>query len=378
MPIDFSDGLSGGGTVLDAAIAVLLPILAWTALAHPRVMAGVMLFITYGIILSLAWFRLDAPDVAIAEAAIGAGLTGVLLIGTLATLHRIGRSADGPVESGLRRDPLDSTEPRGRTERVIGMSIVAALAAGIAVVTILGLAAIPALAPQRAGPLALSELEVTGLGNAVNAVLLSFRALDTLLEKVVLIIALLGAVMIAAGRDRSAADAEGHGYHRVPADSDGPLGLLTGLILPVSLVTAGYLVVVGADLPGGAFQGGTVAAAGIIVAILAGRFPHPAPSSRLVLATGSAAIAAFAAVLAIGSVVGPGMAGVLVLAGDQKIVIILAEVALTIGIAVILASLALGDRNRWPQGGAALDNKDAAQRDKQDEPADINRTEKGP
>ncbi len=36
--------------------------------------------------LSLVWVRLDAPDIALAEAAIGAGLTGALLLSALARL----------------------------------------------------------------------------------------------------------------------------------------------------------------------------------------------------------------------------------------------------------------------------------------------------
>jgi uncharacterized MnhB-related membrane protein len=38
--------------------------------------------------MALAWARLDAPDIALAEAAIGAGLTGALLLTALARLKR--------------------------------------------------------------------------------------------------------------------------------------------------------------------------------------------------------------------------------------------------------------------------------------------------
>jgi uncharacterized MnhB-related membrane protein len=37
--------------------------------------------------MALAWVRLAAPDVALAEAAIGAGLTGALLMAALARLR---------------------------------------------------------------------------------------------------------------------------------------------------------------------------------------------------------------------------------------------------------------------------------------------------
>ncbi|MFN7139004.1 MAG: Na(+)/H(+) antiporter subunit B [Limisphaerales bacterium] len=44
---------------------------------------SVVVFIAFGLFSALAWVRLSAPDVALAEAAIGAGLTGVLLLGCL-------------------------------------------------------------------------------------------------------------------------------------------------------------------------------------------------------------------------------------------------------------------------------------------------------
>ena len=48
---------------------------------------AVVMFIVFGLLLTLAWARLDAPDIALAEAAIGAGLTGALLLDAVATLR---------------------------------------------------------------------------------------------------------------------------------------------------------------------------------------------------------------------------------------------------------------------------------------------------
>jgi energy-converting hydrogenase B subunit D len=46
----------------------------------------VVQFIVFGLLMALAWARLQAPDIALAEAAIGAGLTGALLLDALGTL----------------------------------------------------------------------------------------------------------------------------------------------------------------------------------------------------------------------------------------------------------------------------------------------------
>ena len=42
--------------------------------------------------MALAWVRLDAPDVALAEIAVSAGLTGALLLAAFGGVHRTGEN----------------------------------------------------------------------------------------------------------------------------------------------------------------------------------------------------------------------------------------------------------------------------------------------
>ena len=70
----------------DGLLGIGLLWLAWRALACPDLFKAVVLFIAFGLLLALAWVRLEAPDVALAEAAIGAGLTGALMMAALARL----------------------------------------------------------------------------------------------------------------------------------------------------------------------------------------------------------------------------------------------------------------------------------------------------
>ena len=71
---------------LDAALAAVLVWLAWRCMASTDLFRVVVLFIAFGLVLALAWVRLDAPDIALAEAAIGAGLTGALLLDAVSFL----------------------------------------------------------------------------------------------------------------------------------------------------------------------------------------------------------------------------------------------------------------------------------------------------
>ena len=68
------------GLLFDASMAVTVIWLAWRSLHEIDLFKSIMLYIVFGLMVSLSWIRLKAPDVALAEAAIGAGLTGALFV----------------------------------------------------------------------------------------------------------------------------------------------------------------------------------------------------------------------------------------------------------------------------------------------------------
>lgn len=64
----------------DLLLSACLVALALAALMSRDPRRAVILFMTFGFLLALVWARLRAPDVALAEAAIGAGLAGALML----------------------------------------------------------------------------------------------------------------------------------------------------------------------------------------------------------------------------------------------------------------------------------------------------------
>ena len=58
---------------LDSCIVIGILTLACLCLATKNLFTAIILFISLGLFVTIAWVRLDAPDLAIAEAAIGAG-----------------------------------------------------------------------------------------------------------------------------------------------------------------------------------------------------------------------------------------------------------------------------------------------------------------
>ena len=144
---------------------------------------------------------------------------------------------------------------------VLSATVAAALAAGVLF--------LPDPAPTLA-PAAAANAAATGLGNPVTNVLMAFRAMDTMLEKVVLLLALVGVWSLAPDRLWG-----GHPGPRHQADPRGVLAFLARLLPPVGIVVGIYIFWVGADHPGGAFQGGTILAAMWLLVMMAGLTDAP-------------------------------------------------------------------------------------------------------
>jgi uncharacterized MnhB-related membrane protein len=247
-------------TLVSGVVALLLLWLAlWTVLARDAFVA-VAGFVVYGLLLSLLWVRLAGIDVALTEAAIGGGLTGALLLGA------VGR--------------LRGTEVAAWSERSgAGTRAVAVLlSVGVTTVLVLCVLALPEPAPTLA-PQVAQNLPATGVGNPITGVLLAFRALDTLLEAIVLVIALVGVWSLAPERFWG-----GRPGPRYTADPDGVLAYLARVLPPIGIVIGLYLFWAGADHPGGKFQSATILAAMWMLVQMAGLGDAPRIDNRWVRA----------------------------------------------------------------------------------------------
>lgn len=292
--------------LLDAVLGLLLLSLAGGALHVRQLYAGVLLFIAFGLVLALVWARLGAADLALAEAAIGAGLTGVLLFAALA------------------RQPRAGSEPQLSRRRRL---------AAVAVLLPLLLMVLPQLAPlaelQPSVPTQIdAALVQSGVEHPVTAVLLNFRAWDTLLELAVLLLALLGARQLGAPQPQ--------------LSEPWPLLRAWGRTLaPLLVLAGGYVLWRGAASPGGAFQAGALLAAGIVLLRLAGALPALRwgfwPLRLLVLV----GLLLFVAVAAACAWFGDGW--LQYPTGWAKPLIVVIEAAATLSIAASLSLLVIGD-----------------------------------
>ncbi|MEL7560964.1 hydrogenase subunit MbhD domain-containing protein [Stutzerimonas chloritidismutans] len=293
--------------LFDGVLGLLVLGLAFGALHGRNLYASVLLFIAFGLALALIWARLGAADLALAEAAIGAGLTGVLLF---TALSRQPGSADLPEATGMRLR-------LGAAAVVLPMLIL----------LVQGLAPLSEVEP-RLPILIARHLDESGVSHPVTAVLLNYRAWDTLLELAVLLLALLGARQLGPR----------------PLDLAEPWPLLRAwarVLAPLLVLAAGYILWRGASAPGGAFQAGALLASGVVLLRLSGLLPRLRWSFmplRLLVLGGLlvfVGVAVATAWLGDGWLTYPG--------GTAKLVILMIEAVATLSIAASLSLLVVGE-----------------------------------
>ncbi len=145
-----------------------------------------MSFVALGLVLALTWFRLAAPDLALAEAAVGSGLTGALMLAALR--RRSDRSLtapEGPVKGAAMRQ-LPGWRPGAASFSACSSWAVLAPADPCA-----------RDSPKRPTP----RSSKSGVTNPVTAVLLNYRSYDTLLELGVLLLAVVAVWSLRSPRD---------------------------------------------------------------------------------------------------------------------------------------------------------------------------------
>jgi len=305
--------------LLDTLVAFALVGTAWRVMRAPGHFQAVVLFITFGLLLSLAWARLHSPDIALAEAAVGAGLAGVLLLDTLRAVAQPGKVKTGAHFSWLLLPCL--------------------LLAGLLSLSIMH------IGPDSQGLTRAVEagMQATSLEYPVTAVLLDFRGYDTWLELGVLLAAVLGLLCVNQKNSIRAP--------LLPAPAE-PVGRwLISILLPLIIMVGGFLLWLGAFAPGGAFQAGVVWAAGGVLLWQAG---HPSLGALPVSLWRVSAVLGFALfwLLAVAALIRNEP---MLTHPQAKAWILAVEYAAALSIAVCLTSLAIGGQKPEVRGQRSED-----------------------
>jgi multicomponent Na+:H+ antiporter subunit B len=163
----------------------MLVLTAFAIVRTDRLFATAMLSGMFSLLSALLFVVLDAVDVAFTEAAVGAGISTVLMLGTLALTSR--------VEKPSNHSPLLPLFVVGMTGAV--------MIYGTLDMPNFGSADAPAQTHVSPEYLEQSPHEV-GVPNVVTAILASYRGYDTLGETAVVFTAGIGVLMLISGLKR--------------------------------------------------------------------------------------------------------------------------------------------------------------------------------
>ena len=176
---------------LELALVVFVVSTAVATALLRDILASIVVFAGFSLGISIIWVILQAPDVALTEAAVGAGVMSVLL---LVTVARTARSPDDT--------PLVSVNPKALAAVLV---LVLVLTATLPALPPVGDASAPVLQEANEGgttPYGYyveNAYDETGVENAVTAVLVFYRGFDTFGEAVVVFSAVVGALILFGG-----------------------------------------------------------------------------------------------------------------------------------------------------------------------------------
>ncbi len=308
--------------LIDVVLLAMLALTALRVIFLKDLFAVVMLFGIYSFISALIFVNLDAVDVAFTEASVGAGISTVLMLGTLALTGR--------------------TEKENKHSQLLPLLVVTITGAAL----IYGTLDMPPFGDpnnpihQHVAPRYIEQSpQEVGLPNMVTSVLASYRGFDTFGETVVVFAAAVGVLsLLGVGRREKEAAESGLKSHRV-------LHVVAKLLIPLIILFALYVQFHGDFGPGGGFQAGVIAAAAFILYSLVFGLPSAfeVVSSRFVKVLAPVGVLIYASVGLVSMLKGGNFLDYNVLAQDpihgQHYGIIIIELGVGITVFAVMLSI---------------------------------------
>ena len=267
-------------------------------------LSAIVIFSAYSLVMCAIWMIMESPDLAITEAAVGAGVTTVLFYATLKKIDQIDveagfesrftagrkklRNGENKKKSAnvhtrnVKRDSgngasgiLDAhIEKRLKSAYRILAALMVILLFIFMLLTVIGLPNLGIANSPESNEVAEryieSGLKETGAVNIVSGMILDYRAFDTFGESCVLFVATICVtLMLRIDRLEGEKRKEGPGDDTVHSvlepKADGILQKGAMIIVPIIMVFGIYIILNGHLSPGGGFSGGAVLGAGFIL-----------------------------------------------------------------------------------------------------------------
>ncbi|MBP3620170.1 MAG: DUF4040 domain-containing protein [Lachnospiraceae bacterium] len=91
-------------TVFVYILLVFLVVCAIAVSFSKNLLNSILIFMSYSVVMSVIWLLLESPDLAITEAAVGAGVTSILFFVTLKKIEAIIKKEDKKEEEDEQKD----------------------------------------------------------------------------------------------------------------------------------------------------------------------------------------------------------------------------------------------------------------------------------
>ncbi len=75
--------------ILNIILIIFLIVCAVAVERTKDLLSAIIIFASYSLVMAILWLILMAPDIALTEAAIGAGVTTILLVATVSRIRRL-------------------------------------------------------------------------------------------------------------------------------------------------------------------------------------------------------------------------------------------------------------------------------------------------
>lgn len=86
-------------TILQVVLLAFLVVCAVSVSFSKNLLNSLLIYMSFSLVMSMIWICLESPDLAITEAAVGAGVTSILFFVTLKKIHAIREEDDKDEET---------------------------------------------------------------------------------------------------------------------------------------------------------------------------------------------------------------------------------------------------------------------------------------
>lgn len=263
-------------TIFTCVLLTFLLICAISVSFSKNLLNSVLIFMGYSVVMSVVWMIIESPDLAITEAAVGAGITSVLFFVTLNRIHSMFKNTKD------KKENPDEELPQVKRFKVLYVTVAVVFTVFFSVLLVLTVSSSPRIgdvnnpANNEVAERYIEEgLEETGATNIVAGMILDYRAFDTLGESHVLFVATITVTVLLRldKRKRKEGDtritetigeAEEEDVIFEP-NHDSVLQKVSLLLVPVIFIFGIYVILNGHLSPGGGFSGGAIIGAGLIL-----------------------------------------------------------------------------------------------------------------